>query len=187
MSRARRKPYDPGAKVHDRRTSDLVRNALVAPIEIDDPLEAGSRLMVMRSVRNDPLASLHARSFIDEAQYIAGRAFQRDFEAAERGPCAIDPSKEAVDGGMAPEPITEAQQRAARQLAVVYRLLGQNGSAIAVSVLIDGLSLDQVCAIRGLTGERERRYIGRRLRECLDEMARFYGFATKTACRDRSA
>jgi hypothetical protein len=33
----------------------------------------------------------------------------------------MDPSKEFVDGGMMPEPITEAQQKAARQLAVVYK------------------------------------------------------------------
>src|SRR5690348_15837128 len=111
----RRQPYNPAA--HDRRATDLLRNARVAPLEVDDPMELGGKLIVMRSTRDDPLADLHARGQIDEAQYRGGRAFQEDFEAAERGPRAIDPSKEAVDGGLMPEPITEAQRKAAKQLA----------------------------------------------------------------------
>jgi hypothetical protein len=123
----RRQPYDPN--VHDRRTTDLLRNAQVAAIEVDDPMELGGKLMVLRSTRDDPLADLHARRMIDEAQYQGGRSFQEDFETAERGPKAIDFTREAVDGGQMPEPITEAQRKAARQLAVVYRALGQDGSA----------------------------------------------------------
>jgi hypothetical protein len=77
MPRPKRgKPYDP-SKAHDRRATDfnLGIGKYVAPIEVDDPLEAGGTLIVMRSTRNDPLAGLHARRFIDEAQYQAGRAF----------------------------------------------------------------------------------------------------------------
>ena len=171
----KRTPYDP--KVHDRRSTDLLRNAQVSPIEVDDPLELGSKLIVMRSLRNDPLAGLHARRFIDDAQFWGGRAFQRDFETAERGPRAIDPSKEAVDGGVMPEPITEAQQRAAQQLAEVYRALGLNGSALTENVLIHGLTIEQVCVARGSNTEIERKYLGKRFRECLDCMAKIYGYA----------
>ena len=45
---------------------------------------------------------------IDEAQYQGGRAFQDDWEKAERGPQAVDPTREYVDGGQMREPITEA-------------------------------------------------------------------------------
>ena len=176
MARTRNKPYDP-SKTHDRRSTDLLRNAMVSPIEVDDPLEMGSKLIVMRSIRNDPLAGLHARQFIDDAQFWGGRAFQRDFEAAERGPRAIDPSKEAVDGGMMPEPITEAQQKAALQLAVVYQSLGLNGSALTENVLIHGLTIEQVCAARGASSDLEKKYLGRRFRECLDCLAKIYGYA----------
>lgn len=177
MARTRRRqPFDP-SKVHDRRSTDLLRNAMVSPIEVDDPLEIGSKLIVMRSIRNDPLAGLHARQFIDDAQYHGGRRFQADFEAAERGPRAIDPSKEAVDGGLMPEPITEAQQRAARQLAEVYRALGLNGSALTENVLIHGLTIEQVCVARGADSDLEKKYLGRRFRECLDCLAKIYGFA----------
>jgi hypothetical protein len=178
MARIKRTPYDP-SKAHDRRTTDLLRNARVAPIEVDDPLELGGKLLVMRSTRDDPLAELHARGQIDEAQYQSGRSFQDDFETAERGPRAIDPSKEAVDGGMAPEPITEAQRKAARQLAVVYRALGQDGSALVHEVLVHGKTRAQVAEARGLAGERWEKYFGIRFRECLDCMALVYGFAMR--------
>ncbi len=41
------------------------------------PLERGATLIVMRSVGNDPLANLHARKHIDEAQYQGGRAISQ--------------------------------------------------------------------------------------------------------------
>lgn len=177
MARTRRRqPFDP-SKVHDRRSTDLLRNAMVSPIEVDDPLEMGSKLIVMRSLRNDPLAGLHARQYIDDAQFWGGRAFQRDFEAAERGPRAIDPGKEAVDGGLMPEPITEAQQKAAQKLGEIYRVLGLNGSTLVHNVLIHGMTMGQILAANGTDSELERKYLGRRFRECLDCLAKIYGLA----------
>jgi hypothetical protein len=172
----RRQPYDPN-KIHDRRTTDKLKDAQLAPQEVDDPFELGGKIIVMRSIRNDPLAALHARSHIDDAQYHGGRAFQRDFEVAERGPGAIDPSKEAVDGGRIPEPITDAQQAAVARLGTADRELGQHGSAIVRAVLIHGMSIEQVGASRGTTKEPELKYLGRRFRECLDCLAKVYGFA----------
>lgn len=177
----RREPYDP-SKAHDRRATESNQGVskYLTPREVDDPYEAGGKIIVMRSTRDDPLADLHARHMIDEAQYQAGREFQSDFETAERGPRAIDPSKEAVDGGLAPEPITEAQRRAARQLAVVYRQLGQNGSALVHDVLVHAKTRAQVAASRGLSGKRWEEYFGMRFRECLDCLAQVYGFAMDT-------
>jgi len=175
--RRRGKPYDPSKPIHDRRSTDLLRNAVVAPIEVDDPLEAGGKLIVMRSIRNDPLANLHARNHIDEAQYQAGRKFQSDFEAAERGPRAIDPSKEAVDGGVMPEPITESQRKAVMSLNRAERVLGADGSGIVHAVLIEGQSMSQVGERRRLSGERWEKFFGMRFRECLNTLAQLYGFA----------
>lgn len=149
----------------------------VLPIEVDDPYELGAKIITMRSVKNDPLANLHARGAIDDAHYQAGRAFQHDFEAAERGPRAIDPSKEAVDGGLMPEPITEAQQKAAKSLAGAVRTLGQDGSAIIHYVLIHGMTMEQVAGQWRRAAEPDLKYLGRRLKECLDCLAVFYGFA----------
>jgi hypothetical protein len=73
----RRKPYNP-AKAHDRRSRDLLRNAEVATVEVENPLalEPGEKIVPLRSIRNDPLARLHSHRQIDKVQYQAGRAFQ---------------------------------------------------------------------------------------------------------------
>ena len=88
MPKARRKkPHDP-AKAHDQRSRDLLRNAEVATVEVDNPLalDPGEKIVALRSLRNDPLGRLHSHHQIDEAQYQGGRAFQNDWEKAERGP-----------------------------------------------------------------------------------------------------
>jgi hypothetical protein len=100
VPRAKRKAHRL-AKVHDRRSNDLPRNAEMAAVEVDDPmaLEPGEKIVTLRSIRNDPLARLHTHRQIDEAPYQGGRAFQDDWEKAERGPQAVDPTREYVDGG----------------------------------------------------------------------------------------
>lgn len=175
----RNKPYDPSKITHNRQATDLLRNAQVVPIDVDDPmgLEPGDKIRVLRSTRDDPLADHHARHHIDEAQYEGGRAFQRDFETAERGPRAIDPSKEAVDGGLPPEPLTDAQTRAMAGLRRAYRELGMDGTALVHDVLVHGRTMAQVAASRGLSGRRWDEYFGMRFRECLDSLATVYGFA----------
>ena len=169
------------AKVHDRRSRDLPLNAEVASIEIDDPLalEAGEKIVALRSIRNDPLARLHSRGQINEAQYRGGRAFQNDWERAQRRPQAVDPSREYVDGAQAREPITEGQRKAALRLNRVERELGADGSALVHNVLVDGMTMEQVGQRRGLVTQGWKDYFSRRFQECLDRLALIYGFATE--------
>ena len=176
----RRKPHNP-AKAHDRRSGDLLRNAEVATVEVDNPLglEPGEKIVALRSIRNDPLGRQHAHRQIDEAQYQAGRAFQNDWEQAERGPRAVDPTREYVDGGQTREPITEGQRKAVLRLNRVERELGADGSALVHDVLVHGLTMDQVGQRRGLLTQRWRDYFARRFCECLDRLALIYGFATE--------
>jgi hypothetical protein len=180
----RRKPHDP-AKPHDRRSRDLPRNAEVASAEVDDPLglDPGDKIVTLRSLRNNPLARLHSRRQIDEAQYQGGRSFQNDWEKAERGPQAVDPSREYVDGGQFREPITESQRKAVLRLNRIERDLGADGSALVHEVLILGMTMEQVIERRGLGGQRWMDYFARRLRECLDRLAQAYGFATEKRAR----
>jgi hypothetical protein len=151
----------------------------LATIEVDDPYEMGAKLAAIRSTRNDPLAAMHARRprTIDDAQYYAGRAYQQDFETAERGPCAIDPGKEAVDGGRMPEAITDAQIKAVKRLVAADRDLGLDGSALIRDFLITGLNMSQIAARRALKGTRWELYFGKRIGECLDRLARTYGLS----------
>lgn len=174
----RRQPYDPGKPVHDRRATDLVRGAQVAPIEVDDPLEAGGKLYVMRSTRDDPLADHHARGHIDEAQYNAGREFQRHFGIAERGPRAIQWT-EAVDGDPPRENLTDGQLMAGKWLAKCYLELGADGTALVHDVLVHARTMSQVSSSRGLAGKDWEQYFGKRFRECLDCLAIVYGYAMR--------
>ncbi len=180
MARARRnKPYNP-ARSHDRQSRDLPGNAEVAVVEVDDPLglEPGDKIVTLRSIRNDPLARLQTHRQVDEAQYLGGRSFQSDWEKAERGPQAVDPAREYVDGGQFREPITEGQRRAVLRLNRVERELGADGSALVHEVLILGMTMEQIAQRRGLRGQRWLDYFSRRFRECLDRLALIYGFAT---------
>ena len=181
MPKARRKkPHDP-AKAHDRRSRDLLRNAEVATVEVDNPLalDPGEKIVALRSLRNDPLGRLHSHHQIDEAQYQGGRAFQNDWEKAERGPRAVDPTREYVDGGQMREPITESQRKAVLRLNRAERELGADGSALVHDVLVHGLTMQQIGEKRGLRTQRLRDYLSGRFRECLDRLALIYGFATE--------
>jgi hypothetical protein len=181
MPRAKRKkPYDPST-AHDRRSHDLLRNAEVAAVEVDNPLalEPGEKIVALRSIRNDPLARLHTHHQIDEAQYQGGRAFQNDWERAERGPRAVDPTREYVDGGQMREPITEGQRKAVLRLNRAERELGADGSALVHDVLVHGLTMAQIGEKRGLRTQRWKDYFARRFCECLDRLAQIYGFATE--------
>jgi hypothetical protein len=170
-------PHNP-AKIHDRRSTDLLRNADVAAIEVTDPyaVEPGDKIVVMRSIRNDPLAALHSRRQIDEAQYHGGRAFQFDFEQIERGPQAIDPAKPFVDTSHNPQPLSAGYAASLVRLNRAHQTLGESGSSIAHDVLVGHLSLDQVAGKRSMNTELDKKYIGRRFRECLDDLALIYGF-----------
>jgi hypothetical protein len=181
VARTKRNKSHRLAKVHDRRSRDLPLHAEVAAIEVDDPLalEPGEKIVTLRSIRNDPLGRLHSHRQIDEAQYQGGRAFQNDWEKAERGPQAVDPTREYVDGAQTREPITEGQRKAVLRLNRAERELGAVGAVLVHEVLVMGLSMEQVGQRRGLRTQRWSDYFARRLRECLDRLALIYGFATE--------
>ena len=185
MARARRnKPYKP-TNLNDRRSRELPFNAEVAEVEVDNPLalDPGEKIVAMRSVRSDPLGRLHAHRQIDEAQYRGGRAFQNDWERAERGPQAVDTTREYVDGAGTREPVTESQRQAVLRLNRVERELGTDGAALVHDVLVLGLTMDQIVQRRAVRTQRWNDYFARRFRECLDRLALVYGFATEISAQ----
>ena len=181
MARTKRNKSYRLSKIHDRRSRDLPRNAEVVAVEVDDPLalEPGEKIVALRSIRNDPLGRLHSHHQLDEAQFLAGRAFQHDWERAERGPQAVDPGREYVDGVQTRETVTESQRKAVLRLNRAERELGADGSALVHDVLVKGMTMDQVGQRRGFESQRWRDYFSRRLLECLDRLALVYGFATE--------
>ena len=183
MARARRNKSYKLTDPCDRRSRELPFNAEVAEVEVDNPLalDPGEKIVAMRSVRSDPLGRLHAHRQIDEAQYQGGRAFQHDWERAERGPQAMDFTREYVDGAQRREPITEGQRQAVLRLNRVERELGVDGAALVHDVLVLGLTMDQIVQRRAVRTQRWNDYFARRFRECLDRLALFYGFATEVS------
>src|SRR5215469_13229750 len=181
MARIKRRKSLRATKVHDRRSHDLPLNAQVAAVEVDDPLalEAGEKIVALRSIRNDPLARLHSHHQIDDAQYRGGRAFQQDWERAERGPQAVDPTRQYVDGVQRREAVTEGQRQAVLRLNRIERELGADGSALVHDVLVKGMTMEQVGQRRELVSQRWKDYFARRFTECLDRLALVYGFATE--------
>lgn len=169
------------SKIYDRRSRDLPLNAEVAEVEVDNPLalDPGEKIVALRSIRNDPLGRLHSHHQLDDAQYRGGRAFQNDWERAERGPQAVDPSREYVDGVQAREPVTESQRQAVMRLNRIERELGTDGAALVHDVLVLGLTMEQVGQRRAVHSQRWNDYFSRRFRECLDRLAQVYGFATE--------
>ena len=185
MTRAKRSKSYRLAKIYDRRSRDLPLNADVAEIEVDNPLaiDPGEKIVALRSIRNDPLGRLHSHHQIDEAQYHGGRAFQNDWERAERGPQAVDPTREYVDGVRTREPVTESQRQAVLRLNRIERELGTDGAALVHDVLVLGLSMEQIGQRRSVRSQRWNDYFSRRFRECLDRLALVYGFATENAAQ----
>jgi hypothetical protein len=163
--------------LHDRRATDLVIGAQVAPVEVQDPF--GDRIVVLRSLRDDPLAGMFARRQIDQAQYDGGREWQRLTEMTEIG-CvkAIDPTKEAVDGGRFPDLYREGAARAARDLAHAHATLGMIGENIVKDILGRRLTIKQAGQQRGYTSKAELEFMGQRFREALNTLAVVFGCAT---------
>lgn len=179
MARRKRRPYDPNEiKVHDRRASEINRGlgGFIVVAEVDDPYEPGARITTVRSVRDDPLGDHHARGHIDEAQLLAGREFQRHFGIAERGPRAVQWS-EAVDGDPPRENLTDGQLMAGKWLSKCYRKLGVDGAALVHDMLIHAMTAKQIAASRGMAGQDWEKYFAKRLWECLNTLARVYGFS----------
>jgi hypothetical protein len=162
-------------KIHDRRASDVIAAGEYSVIDVDDPYEAGTKITATRQLRGDPLARLHTHHQIDEAQYHAGRAYQRDWEVAERGAQAIDPTKEAVDGGRLPEPITDRQAKARKRLKEVRSYLGIRLHNVAHAVLIEGSSREQLAGAP--SSQAVLKLHGTLFRTALDELAVFYDLA----------
>lgn len=166
--------------IHKRLSEDLPINSRVAVVEVDDPFEPGAKVLTFRSLRNDPLAALRAAGQVDETQYLAGRHWQHCYEMAELGGArAIDTTREVVDGGqIAQATITDQQIKAFGDLAKAITALGMEGDILIRDFLGRGLTLSDIATKRGADTERQRRYLGDRLREALQTLSIVFGYAS---------
>lgn len=165
-------------KVYDRLSEDLPINSQVSIAIVDDPLEPGAKLQVLRSERDDPLAGMLSRKQIDQAQFAAGRQWQRYREDSEIGGArAVDTTKEAVDGGRFKEPDIDRMSKALAKLKEARASLGAYGSSLVDDVLDRRMTITEIARARSMARQRETDYIGRRFRECLESLAKLWGHA----------
>lgn len=173
-SMARRKPYKPPL------SPDMV------PVEVENPYAVGPvRVVAMASTRDDPLRGMLARGQIDQAQFEAGRLWQKYREDSEVGGLkAMDWRREPVDGTpVYPEPITDRQRKAVGALNEARCYLGSYGYALIESVLSynpilrRGMTIVEAAAERKMVSKRGELYIGRRFVECLESLAVLWGLA----------
>lgn len=174
----------------DRRVDKRDRqiNARTTTRTVADPYSAtGGVITVTASLRDDPLGRLHARRQITDCQHATGHYVQNLFELSAIGSIqAMDPGKEAVDGrGAFVEPITDSQRRAVLRLQEARQCLGARGYALVRAILSDRLFIEQIAASQGLTSDSERKFLGRRFREALEELAYEFGFAGRAPSAKR--
>lgn len=162
--------------VHDRTTSDLPINARVAVDVVDDPYSnCGEKITVVRSVKDDPLAGMYSRQQIDWAQFTAGRMWQKFHEQSEIGSVsAIDPTKEAVDGGKIYQAFSDRQKAAMAELREAANVLGNYDNVLIWAILGLRQSLAEIAQQWGISRERDRLYLGARFRDALDSLAVFW-------------
>jgi hypothetical protein len=161
-------------RIHDRVSRDLPINSRIAIAVVTDP--AGDQITVARSIRDDPLADMYSRSQIDTAQYSAGRRWQHFHELTQIGPiAAIDPGKEAVDGGKMRDPITDRQIDAFREIMKADKMLGQVGAQLVRDFLARGMTVGQMFEKYDCKTGRRQTFLSIRVRECLDELGKLWG------------
>jgi hypothetical protein len=174
--------------IADRRARDVSSNAHLRIVEIEDPgeviggerIQVDGKISVVRSLRDDPLGHLRDRGRVDDAQLLAGRAYQTLYEIAEISSIkAMDTTKEPVDGGnMVPSPFSDAKLGAVKDLIALDKQLGRIGARLCRDILIERKFLRQIAESFGVpTSERSIGYVGKRFTECLETLAVELGYA----------
>lgn len=200
------------AAIHDRRATDIPANVRVASIEIDDPFgipdgaryephirrsdgsvgpnvlafDGQQKITVAMAVRDDPLAALYSASQIDDAMFRAGRHWQKARELTEIGGIrAIDPTKEAVDGGGIPQStVSDSYSQAMKDLDKAKRDLGRDDYSLINDILGRGVTIARAAVDRGYLSERKRSSVGDWFRRVLMRLAVIYGYASKGHYRE---
>jgi len=145
-------------------------------------------ILVVQSIRNDPLGQMWARDQIDRARYLAGRAYQELHALAEIGNVkAMDPAKPVIDGGVPAEVLTDRQHKAAKKILRLNSRLflrhGHEGLWLTKLVLIDKQSVARIAHARGQKQQKNVEFLRALLHACLSELAVELGYATRSSVR----
>ena len=76
-----------------------------------------------------------------------------------------------------PEVLTDQQRKAMWDIRAARDALGAEGNQLIVDILGKGWSISQAACERGRLSDDDRRYVGRRFRECLHTLAIRFGYS----------
>jgi hypothetical protein len=190
-------PYSQAGTVLDDGTVDL--NARLDQAQHrDGTIASGApgwtppvkpKITVIRSLKDDPLGRMHSRRQIDQAEFLAGRAYQGYYVQAQLSRGSSDMSNIGVDGGGIGEPLTEGRQRALQRLRLIDHALAMKHGSVGVllvrDVLGEGFSIEAAARRRASVSERGNRSWGWLFRRCLGVIAFKLGYASTSERRRR--
>lgn len=129
--------------------------------------------------RESEIDQMFVRHQISQVQYRAALHWRslREKSGNGRG-MAIDPTRIQVDCAAPGEALTARRADAITELNRLAALLGSRGFRLVDLVCGLGLKVRQAARVMHYRddNDRERRFVGRRLRECLDDIATFKGW-----------
>lgn len=154
------------------------------PVEVDDPLEHGAKLTVVRRATNF-IAKEYKAGRLDKAQFEAAREFERLRELTmSSGLSSPSFAREYVDGGGRGDPITDKVVIAFKRLSKARQVVGIWAYEAIDQCICHGLN---PTAIEERTGANRKLTAGY-VKDGLEMLAIYWGFATdKHHVRRRAA
>jgi hypothetical protein len=182
-------PYDTSA--HSPATAVAPPQGTVTddgPAEWQAP--ARPRIEVLAAIRDDVAAKMFARRQIDDACFLAARAYQTTYERAEalRRVKSVDLSMPPISGAVAQFEGIDNALRAAKELKRIERELSQRAGDDGVELIRDvlgaGKTIESAARERGDDSGRRMEWWGGLFRRCLRHLAEISGFAVQGAYRN---
>jgi len=151
------------------------------------------RIEVLAAIRDDVAAKMFARRQIDDACFMAARAYQATYERAEalRRIKSVDPSMPPISGSVGQFKGIDGALRAARELkrieAALSQRAGDDGVDLIRDVLGAGKTIELAARERGDDDNPRIAWWGGTFRRCLRHLAEITGFAVQDGGRQAAA
>lgn len=186
---ARQERRDVAAKKLRQEKADMQREAsrprqTVSTKKVENPYwepakegEKGVPRLIEAPVnlRESAIETLVARGGLNRAQQAAADEFRRFWEVRWSGAEAMDYSRDRVDAGSSPSPISESQINARRELDKAEALLGRPNYVLTSRVCGEGKALSEI-----FLAKRDRLTAADNLRNSLSDLAGMWRFQTET-------
>ena len=176
MAPKRKKP--PASPPHLELVTDMVQNPDWR-VAHDGEKAFPRQVAAVRNVRESGVSLLASKGALNAAQVAAADRFRKLFEAmGASGARAIDFTREAVDGGRIPDPISNRSIEAGQTLAEAHKVIKKTHGVYAWSLL--GYICGEGRSVHDLTRTRRQRdTMTDLLRMYLDVLAVHWDFQTK--------